>query len=205
MPEEVTNADTCAIILAGGKSSRMGADKALLEYDNKSFLEYVVAAVNPLARETLLVTDRADKYTLPNVRVVADLLSEAGPVAGIVTGLLAVGPGVHFVVPCDMPLVSGSVLQLLRTACTPEWDAAVPERNGEREPLYAVYRDTALPKLRHYLESGRRSARGALTDLRVRTVGEAELRRADPNLASFANVNTPQELAQFLQSRRSDS
>lgn len=201
MPEQVTNADTCAIVLTGGKSSRMGQDKALLEYQGRTFLEHVIGMVRPLAREVLLVTDRADRYAVPNVRVLVDVLSDGGPVAGIVTGLIAAGPGAHFVVPCDMPLVSGSVLKLLRGACLPDWDAAVPEINGEPEPLYAVYRETALPKLRRYLESGRRSARGALSELNVNTVGMETLRQADADLASFHNINTPQELALLLAAR----
>ena len=201
MLEQATHADTCAIVLTGGKSSRMGQDKALLEYEGQTFLEHVIAAARPLAREVLLVTDRADRYAVRDVRVVVDFLADGGPVAGIVSGLMAAGPGVHVVVPCDMPLVSGSVLKMLLGACSPSWDAAIPELHGEPEPLYGVYRDTALPKLRRYLESGRRSARGALAELNVNRIGMDALRRADPDLTSFHNINTPQELALLLASR----
>jgi molybdenum cofactor guanylyltransferase len=190
-----------AILLAGGKSQRMGQDKALLVYEGRTFLEHVIAALLPLTDNILVVADRADKYALPHGHIIVDLFPDTGPVGGILTGLMAAGSGAHWVVPCDMPAVSPDVLQLLRQAAVPPLDAVVPEINGELEPLYAVYRDTTAPKLRHYLDGGQRSARGALKTLNVRRIGEDVLRRVDPNTASFMNVNTPEELALLHQKR----
>lgn len=184
----------------------MGQDKALLEVNGSAFLEQVLATAHSLSSDIVLVVDRADRYSgfldaFPDVRVVVDVFPDAGPVVGIVTGLQAAGSGAHWVVPCDMPLLNRDVLQRLRDACEPSCDAVVPEIDGEPEPLVAVYRDTALPKLRGYLESGRRSARRALAELRVKTIGEQVLRQLDPALTSFQNVNTPAELALLRQAR----
>ncbi len=186
-----------ALVLAGGGSRRMGQDKALLRHEGRTFLEHVIATLQTLTPSIILVTDRADKYAFSEARIVVDRFADAGPVGGIVSGLLAAGPGAHYVVPCDMPTLSASVLRLLREQIGPDDDAAIPIINDEPEPLYAVYRDAAAPKLLAYLESGRRSARGALGVLHVRRVDESVVRRADDGLTSFANINTPEELAAF--------
>ncbi|HZO88212.1 MAG TPA: molybdenum cofactor guanylyltransferase [Chthonomonadaceae bacterium] len=186
-----------AIILAGGKSSRMGQDKALLPYNGTTLLEHVAASLQPVVKEVVVVTDVPDKYRLSCGRVLGDTYPGVGPVGGIVTGLTALGEGNHIVVACDMPGLEAGVLRLLLRACTPDWDAVVPEVGGQMEPLCAVYRHAAAPRLLRFLESGGRSAREALDSLRVKRVGEGVLRRIDPDLLCFANVNTPQELAEF--------
>lgn len=182
-----------AIILAGGKSSRMGEDKALLPYNGMTLLEHVVSTVRTLAGDIVVVADAPEKYTLPCGRLVTDTFPDSGPVGGILTGLTTLGPGSHIVVACDMPALNVGVLQLLLKAATPEWDAIVPEINGQPEPLCAVYRHTAAPRLMSFLESGKRSAREALGALRVKRVGEGVLRRLDPTLSCFTNINTPED------------
>lgn len=182
-----------AILLAGGKSVRMGEDKALLSFEGMTLLEHGATRLLPGGEEVVVVTDMPDRYSLPGVKMIADAMPHSGPVGGIVTGLGALGEGWHFVLACDMPFVRREVLDLLGDAATPEWDAVVPEIGGEAEPLCALYRHTALPKLRHYLEAGRRSARGALEALNVCFIGEEALRRADPDLISFTNINTPED------------
>lgn len=192
---------SCAIILAGGKSERMGEDKALLSLDGMTFLEHVVTTMLELTNEIIVVVDREDRYTLPYGRMVVDVFPEVGPVGAIITGLMASGQGTHYVVPCDMPALNPNVLHLLSQAASPPLDAVVAEIDGTAQPLCAVYRHTAMPKLLAYLESGKRSARGALTTLHVMRIGEGVLRRIDPDLASFSNINTPEELALLRQKK----
>jgi molybdopterin-guanine dinucleotide biosynthesis protein A len=189
---------TGAIIVAGGKSRRMGQDKALLKCGGMTLLERCIASLQPHVRQIVVVADVPDKYALPSGCVLGDAFPDCGPVGGIVTGLGALGTGSHLVLACDMPLVQPGVIRLLRDAATEEWDAAVPEIDGEWEPLCAVYRHAAAPKLRRFLESGGRSARKAIDELTVRRIGEDELRRADPHLISFTNINTPEEWTNAL-------
>ncbi|HZP83875.1 MAG TPA: molybdenum cofactor guanylyltransferase [Chthonomonadaceae bacterium] len=189
--------ETSAIILAGGQSRRMGQDKALLPMNGMTLLEHVVASLLRVATEVVVVADVQDKYVLPCGRVLADTFPGSGPVGGILTGLTALREGRHIVVACDMPLLNVAVLQLLLKAHTPEWDAVVPEINGQPEPLCAVYAHTAAPRLMRFLENGGRAAREALSHLRVKRVGEGVLRRIDPELACFTNVNTPEDLARL--------
>ena len=186
------------VVLAGGKSSRMGQDKALLPSHGKSLLEQVIETVRPLVSDLVVVTDVAERYVLSEVRSVADLFPNTGPVGGILTGLMALGEGSHLVVACDMPCLQSSVLESLWERATPEWDAVIPERQGQLEPLCAVYRTTAIPKLQAFLETGQRAAHKAVATLNACIVREAELRALDPALACFINLNTPQDLERFL-------
>ncbi len=190
-----------AIILAGGQSSRMGQDKALMRYGGMTLLEHILATVLTLVTEVVVVVDKPEKYVLPCGKIVVDTFPDSGPVGGIVTGLMTLGSGSHIVVGCDMPGLNPNILQLLLKAATPDWDAIVPEVNQLPEPLCAIYRHTAAPKLLNFLETGQHSAREALTVLKAKRVGEGVLRRLDPHLLSFRNVNTPEDMEEFLSSK----
>lgn len=187
-----------AIVLAGGKSTRMGQDKALLPLNGMTLLETVVVTLLLVTDNILVVADHADKYSLPCARVIGDTFPECGPVGGIITGLMAMGAGSHIVVACDMPALNTNVLQLLQKAATPEWDAVVPEINGRAEPLHAVYRHNSAPKLLRFLETGGFSVRDALETMKVKRIGEGVLKRIDPYLLSLTNVNTPEEVTMYL-------
>lgn len=189
----------CAIILAGGKSQRMGQDKALLVYDGKTFLEHLVTALRPVTNEILVVVDRDYRYALSCGRIVVDAFPDTGPVGGIVTGLMAAGPGIHYVVPCDMPAINPQIFELFGQAMIPPLDAAVPQIGGQSQPLCGAYRHTAAPKLMAYLESGQRTARGALSVLNVKRIDEVILRRIDPDIGHLQNINTPEEFEEFRQ------
>ena len=189
-----------AIVLAGGRSERMGQDKALLRCKGLTLLETVVAALRPLAREIVIVADRADKYDLPDCRTVGDAYPQSGPLGGILTGMGALGTGHHLVVACDMPALQPAVLRLLLNSATPEWDVVVPEIAGRMEPLCAVYAETAIPALHAFLAGGGRALQRALAQVRTLRISEAQLRRHDPDLLTFTNLNTPDDLERLQRS-----
>jgi molybdopterin-guanine dinucleotide biosynthesis protein A len=188
---------TCGIILAGGQNRRMGQDKALLPYGGMTFLEHTVSMLLTMCSDIIVVADVPDKYELPCGQVVADIFPSSGPVGGILTGLTKAGDGWHYVVACDMPAIKRPVLELLRKAATADYDVVVPEVNNQLEPLCAVYRHTAVPKLLKFLERGGRAAQEGLKTLSVKRVGEGVLRRIDPEVSSFININTPEDLKAF--------
>jgi len=191
-----------AIILAGGTSSRMGQDKAMLTHNGMTFLEHTICKMLTVATDIIVVVDTPDKYSIPCGRLLADLYPDTGPVGGILTGLMALPHGYHYVVACDMPDISVAVLELLYKAATLPYDAILPEINGFVEPLCGVYSHTAKPKLMAFLESGKRAAREAVSLLSVKRVGEGVLRRVDPECKSFENINTMEDLARFQQRTR---
>lgn len=190
-----------AIVLAGGRSERMGQDKALLRANGRTLLETVVNTLRPLVREIVIVADRADKYALPDCRTIGDLYPNTGPLGGILTGLNALGAGHHLAVACDMPALQPAVLRLLLDSAGPEWDVVVPEVEGRMEPLCAVYSDTAIPALQAYLENGGRALHRALqAEVRTLRIPEEALRHVDPSLLTFTNLNTPDDLERLQRS-----
>jgi molybdopterin-guanine dinucleotide biosynthesis protein A len=189
-------------ILAGGRSRRMGQDKALLTVGGRTLLEHVVERVAPVATEVFVVATGRPEYRRFGLPVVDDLLPERGSLGGIYTALLTARNEHCLVVACDMPLLSSPLLSFL-ASLERDYDALVPRiaggRGGQRgaatlETLHAIYARRAAPVLERRLRSGQLKVADALDGLRLRTVDETELRRYDPELRSFRNVNTPSDL-----------
>lgn len=193
------------LILAGGRSSRMGRDKAWLEWEGRPLIEHVMERLLPLAAEVLISTNDPARYVsladgrpMP-IRLVADEFSGAGPLAGLHAGLKAARNDLLFAVATDMPFVSAEAAEYVLKACA-DVDAALPRVLGQEqespqaEPLFAAYRKSCRPAIEASLTAGRRRLVSFLDNVRVRYVEEADLRRWDPELMSLRNLNTPDEL-----------
>ncbi len=187
-----------AVVLAGGRSLRMGRAKATLVLGGETLLERVVRAVRPLVGEVVIVA--APDQTIapaadPAVRIVHDRVRGAGPLPAVARGLEAVTVDVAFALACDAPFVRADVLRYLAGRLGPDDAGVVPEWGGRLQPLVAVYR----PGIARELEA--LSARGearlqAVADLPdVVVVREHELRGLDPDGDSFRALNTPADLA----------
>ncbi len=194
------------LILAGGRSTRMGRDKAWLEWEGQPLIEHVLGQLMVLADEVLVSTNDADSYArieegwpVP-VRLVADQYPGAGPLAGLHAGLTAARNELLFAVATDMPFVNRRLAYEVLNQCSGV-DAALPrlivagQDQPQPEPLFAAYRKTCLPAIEVALTAGRRRAVSFLADVKVRYVNEDVLRRWDPELKSFRNVNTPADWA----------
>ena len=190
------NVKSGAIILAGGQSRRMGTDKALLRLTpgGPRLLELVLAAVNPLAGEILLSTNRPEVYQWTGLPLVADNYPGLGPLAGLEAGLTASSAEYNLLVACDMPwLVPALLEQLLELA--PGYDAVVPmNREGREEPLCAVYSKKCLPVVRQNLENNRLKMTAWLNTINSRYVPAEKLAKYDSELRSFRNLNRPEDL-----------
>ena len=186
-------ARTRAAILIGGHSRRMGKDKARLIIDGSSMLERCVETLRKIVPEVIVVGAQHSGESIHCARFVSDLFPGQGPVGGIITALSALGRGSHLVVACDMPFLQISILNLLVAHDNGDDDAVIPLPSTGPEPLCALYRDTAVPKLERYLEGGGRALYKALERLRTHFIPEHELRSVDPDLVSFTNVNTPED------------
>jgi molybdopterin-guanine dinucleotide biosynthesis protein A len=187
-----------AAILAGGKSRRMGRDKATIEVGGRTLLQRCVSAVESVAAPVVIISDRVGRFRIPGCREVVDLYPDAGPVGGIVTALTELGYGAHLVVACDMPFLQTRLMEWLLHSATDEYDSVVPRPAGRPEPLCAVYRHTCIEPLRNFLDGGGRAAHLALQQLRTRYIDEEDLRRADPQLRSFINLNTPDDFLEAV-------
>ena len=128
-----------AIVLAGGKSSRMGSDKALLLYKNKTFLEHVVCAIKPLVDEVLIISNNKD-HQLDDCTTIPDLILNSGPIAGIYSGLKHSKTENNLVLSCDIPLVKTSILELIIKNNELDKDVVQIIDDQYSMPLVALYK-----------------------------------------------------------------
>ncbi len=181
-----------ALVLCGGRSVRMGRDKATLPFGAETLLQRVVRIVRPLVDEVVVVT-AAGQVTPPlpeAVRVVRDETPDQGPLGGLQAGLRAASADVLLATGCDVPFLQPALVALL-FASIAEADIAVADEGGFTHPLAAVYRRSVLPVVERLLGQARRRPVFLFEEVATVRVGEAALRRADPDLRSLANLNTP--------------
>lgn len=176
-------------VLAGGASSRMGRDKALLPWYGSTLVEVVAERVFQAAGSVTLV-GAPERYTGIPLPAIADLHPGLGPLAGIETALAATEADWNLVVACDMPAITVRFLrELLERAERLDPDCLVPvTTSGRLQPLCAVYHRRCLEAFRAALDSGTRSMTDALAAV-------AALRHPIDSEALFANLNSPADLA----------
>jgi FdhD protein len=187
-----------AAVLAGGRSMRMGVDKTLLPVDGQALVARVVAAVEEVCTHLMVITNRPEMLAGVGldaaVMVHSDEVPYQGPLGGLVTALAEAPDEWVLAVAADMPHVSSEVVRALWEA-RDRADIVVPITERGPEPLLALYSRRCLPIARKVLASGRRRLVALFPDLRVVEYPIEALRRLDPELKSFLNINTPDELA----------
>ena len=184
--------DCTAIILAGGDSRRMGQDKAMLMFAGQPLIQTVLANMQKLFSITLLsVRQHRPEIDLPQIY---DVQTEGGPLVGLVSALAQITTPWAFVVACDMPFVSPALVEQL-AAQRAQYQAVVPVVGGRIQPLAAFYAGSSVATMRAGLALGDSSLMDALKRLHVCYVSEEELLQTDPQLRSFFDLDTPEDVA----------
>jgi molybdopterin-guanine dinucleotide biosynthesis protein A len=182
------------IILAGGGGSRLnGVDKARLVVDSTPLIERAVELLRDWFAEVLIVSNGRRRYDFARVKVVADVKPNCGPLMGLYSGLKVSGHEHNLVLACDMPYVSRELIKMMMEAAG-GYDVTTPVVNGYREPFLAVYHKRALAIIKKNLDQDRYKMTGIFAQMNVYDIPEEQLRRIDPELKSFFNINTPQDL-----------
>ncbi|MBS1849640.1 MAG: molybdenum cofactor guanylyltransferase [Acidobacteria bacterium] len=183
---------TSAFVLAGGKSSRMGTDKAFLKWNGQSLLQRALALGASVAEEVFIAGDPA-RFS-PYGRVVGDIFPEHGPLGAIHAALRATGKEWNLMLAVDMPLVESGLLSFLfEVARQSDAVVTVPRLAGGWQPLCAVYRPAFADQAEQALGAGRNKVDALFSQVQVRAVEEEELRQAGFQEALFRNLNTPEE------------
>ncbi|WP_062398588.1 molybdenum cofactor guanylyltransferase [Methanogenium cariaci] len=188
------------IILAGGEARRAGGkEKYFFNHCGETFISRLISTLNEIVDEVIIVArdnDQCRRFSgFTGVRVVPDRRQGRGPVGGIHAGVCEAEGDLLFAVACDMPCVSGSVIEYLFHV-TEGFDAAIPRwENGMTEPpLHAVYRRQALVERFEGADEAR-SMRDLMGGLSVNYVDCNLLRRYDPDLLTFTNINNEEDYA----------
>lgn len=195
--------DVAGIILAGGRSRRMGTDKALLPAPGSTshtFAEQLATQLAALCSEVLLVArdvSSSQQYSSlsPIWRIVYDRVPDQGPLMGLASALHATTCSHALVVAVDLPCVQPALLAWLCTRPLTD-ELLIPHVQGIPQVLLARYPRAILPTIETCLRQGRRDPKALLDHVPVRFLEEDQLRTVDPDLRSFTNVNTPDDLTQ---------
>lgn len=194
-------AGVTGVILAGGLSTRMGSNKALLPYRGGRFVEAIYRQLGELCDELLLVTNTPEQYGFLPCRKVTDLYPGVGALAGLHAGLHHSATEHVFAVACDMPYLNGSVIARMLSLrdCA---DVVIPEGDKGQEPLHAVYAKGCLAPMEDALQRGCRRIVSFFEQVSVCRMPRDEVAKLDPTFRCFENINTPAEYYQLRDQER---
>src|SRR5262245_39608442 len=183
------------VILAGGKSRRMGGSpKALLPFGGRPLIEHIAETLRSVLPDCLVVTNTPELYESLGLPMVGDVFPEGGSLGGIYSGLRAAPGEAAVCVACDMPFLAAGLVGYLASRAG-EADVVIPDAAGELQTLHAVYGRACLPAMEQRLLAGQLRISGFFADVRVlRIPDEIVARFAEPQIV-FMNLNTPGDLA----------
>jgi molybdopterin-guanine dinucleotide biosynthesis protein A len=184
------------VIQAGGESRRMGQDKALLSFQGKALIQHVLDRVRPIADETLVTTNRPQAYSFLDVPLITDVVPGRGALGGLYTALFAASESLVAVIACDMPFVNPNLLAAERDLLiATQSDLVIPHLPDGLEPFHAVYRrETCLPPLKAALDADKWRVDAWFSQVKLQRILPEQIQPYDPDMLSFWNVNTPEEL-----------
>lgn len=185
------------VVLAGGKSSRFGSNKALALHQGTALIETITRRLAGLFPETLLITNTPEAYGFLGWPMVGDQYRDCGPLAGIHAALQTVSQPRAFVCGCDMPLVNPELIRFL-CELPGDHEVVLPWLPEGPEPLYAVYSKKILPLIEEHLARNQCKIGMVYEKLRIRKVTAAEILQVLPDLTTFQNINNQQDLARLV-------
>ena len=192
--EQHLSSDFTVAILSGGASRRMGVNKSLAELAGKPLILHTLERVRQVNAPLLLITNSPAEYLRFGVPMVGDVHPGKGSLGGIYSALVHSATPYVLCVACDMPFINPSLIHYLLSLRT-GFDAVVPVIDDQPQGLHAVYHRRCIEPIRQMIDQNDLRITGLFDRIRVRLVGEAAIRALDPDLRSFTNLNTPEELA----------
>ena len=185
--------DIGIIILAGGKSQRMGEDKGLIKVGGKTVVEYIIETCRTISSNIIIISNQ-NGYGDFGYDVHNDVFSDKGPLGGLYTGLMYSHHNINFVLSCDMPLVTSSLLKELLTLCTDEIDVVTVSYLQRMQPLISLYKKRILPIIETQISNDRLKMTHLFNHVEV-LIHDASAREEK----EFLNLNTISDLNKFKQ------
>lgn len=187
----MTKLPLSAVILAGGDSKRMGTNKAFLRLEDSNLIDLVFNRVNSLFAETIVVSDRLEELAYLPAKLTKDLYTgvEKSALRGIHAGLTVSSYPASFVIGCDMPFFSLSLINYMSRFAV-QYDVVVPRHGEHFQPLFAFYNKTTLDLILERLKENKLKISDLYRSLRIKDIVEDTIKEFDPHFFSFNNINT---------------
>jgi len=176
-----------AIILAGGKSSRMGVDKGLMPFKNKPMVQHVIDAVKPFVDHIIIITNQKE-YATFGYPIYKDILKEKGPLAGIYTGLQHSKTTNNIVVSCDVPFINEEILNLLLNNSL-NFDVVIPEKDSKTHQLIGLYKKSCSTIFKNQLDKDELKLKTAIKKLNYHIINADHI-----NAQIFNNINSKDDI-----------
>ncbi len=183
-------------ILAGGKSARMGRDKATLVLDNEPLIQRVYGVVREALNNTIVVSNNLKVMPGMNIPIIKDVVAVQSPLAGIASALMYTGADYVFALACDMPFLSVNAIKYMLDNISGQ-DIIIPETEKGYEPLHAIYGRSCISYMLTCIERGRHRIADIFPYLSVSMLKESPLFFCD-GVSVFTNINTEEEFEKAL-------
>jgi len=182
-----------SVILAGGRSSRFGSNKANTDWNGQTILETIVKTLKKVSDEVIIVANDPAEYSYLKLPIIRDRIQNIGPMAGILSALYSIKGQRALCVACDMPMLNASVLEYMWNV--PTWaPIVVPEHNSRVEPLHAIYHKSLRYPIEYAIKNGWFSLQRFFSFLPLHTVPAHVLQGfCEGEFNCFANINTQEE------------
>jgi molybdopterin-guanine dinucleotide biosynthesis protein A len=188
------------IILAGGENKRFGGrEKAFITVHGQCILDHIYGLFRDLFEEIILVTNNPRLYLNWDVNIVTDVFTLRSSLTGIHAGLFYAAQPHAFITACDTPFLNIALVRNLLDSAAPELDLVIPYTDAGYEPLCAVYSKRCLPPIELQLRRQELKIENIFNKIRMKKILAPALRRSDPDLRSFFNINTPEDLERARQ------
>ena len=186
--------DMTGIILAGGKNSRMGTNKAFLEINGIRLIDNILAIYQKVFSEIIIVTNDPLSYTeFSDTIIVTDIYKEKGALGGIYTGLFYATYNYSFVAACDMPFLNEDFIIYLTGQVDNKHDIIVPQLPEGFQPLHAIYSKNCLSHIKKLLSVDKLKIAGFYKEVRLFPIAEEKIKPFNKDGRLFLNINTPEE------------
>ncbi len=185
-----------AIILAGGKSSRMGFDKQFLRIDQRRLMDSMIHKLSREFEEIIIVTNKAEQYIGLGHKITGDIIENMGPLGGIHAGLTLSTSEYSLVVACDMPNINMDYIKYLKTNIGKH--GSTTSFGSSLEPFISFYSKEVIQHIEDYLKSNRRSMHSFIQTLDFNYIEESVAREFSPNWDMFLNLNTRDDLNNYI-------
>jgi len=187
------------VILAGGENTRMPVLKAFIKVDGITIINRSLRTYIQTFRDTFIVTNQPELYSQFGIKMLGDVYDIRGPMSGIFTSLINSSEPWIFVSACDMPFLNRDLIEYMASR-RPGYDAVVPLYKGIPEPLHAFYSTRLTYSMEKALLFGKKALKDFLRSKKVKYLPVRDIIKFDPEAKSLINLNTPQDIKNFIRS-----
>ncbi|MGC9022471.1 MAG: molybdenum cofactor guanylyltransferase [Dissulfurimicrobium sp.] len=180
-------------VLAGGRSSRFGDNKALARWLGGNVIDAVISAARIVSDEIFIVSNDTGSYKYLGLPIIKDAVVNTGPIGGILGALKSANGNRVFITACDMPLLNPGLIEWMW--CIETWaPVVIPKTPGRIEPLHAIYHRSLIPLIEHSIRHNRLGLQKFLTNIPRHEVPPEDIKRFCPDLSCLKSANTRDEL-----------